>query len=179
MIVFPSVHVSETKLELIQQIKDVNDFLYQFYKDSPNQLFFSNAIPDGWSIKRNLKHCTSSNFTFGWWIGLPPFFIKLLGKPKTVNVTIESIRATNRYGITDYGKYLPVNDFNTDEKNKLLDEFIKSKDYFIKKIESKSELELKSLRAPFGGSNLFNFSLFTLKHNLHHSNVVNIRLHSI
>jgi len=179
MIVFPTVNASETKSELIQQIKDVNDFLFQFYKDSPNQLFLSNAVPDGWSIKRNLKHCTSSNITFGWWIGLPPFFIKLLGKPKTDNVTMESIRATNRFGITDYGKYLTGEEVTFEEKTKLLDEFIKSKDYFIKKIESKSELELKSLKAPFGGLNLFNFSLFTLKHNLHHSNVVNIRLHSI
>jgi hypothetical protein len=179
MIVFPTVNASETKSELIQQIKDVNDFLFQFYKDSPNQLFLSNAVPDGWSIKRNLKHCTSSNITFGWWIGLPPFFIKILGKPKTDNVTMERIRATNRFGITDYGKYLTGEEVTSEEKTKLLDEFIKSKDYFIKKIESKSEMELKSLKAPFGGLNLFNFSLFTLKHNLHHSNVVNIRLHSI
>lgn len=179
MIVFPSVIASKTKLELIQQVMDVNDFLFQFYKDSPNHLFLSNAVPDGWSIKRNLKHCTSSNIYFGWWIGLPPLFIKLLGKPKKDKVSIERIRATNRFGITDYGKYLPGEEVKAEEKTKLLDEFIKSRDYFIKKIESKSEIELNSLKSPFGGYSLFNFSLFTLKHNLHHSNVVNIRLHSI
>jgi len=47
---------------------------------------------------------------------------------------MESIRATNRFGITDYGKYLTGEEVKSDEKTKLLDGFIKSKDYFIKKI---------------------------------------------
>jgi hypothetical protein len=176
---FPKVHSSETKMELIQQVKEVNDFLYQFYKDSPDLLFESSAVPEGWSIRRNLKHCTSSNYIFGWWIGLPVFILKLLGKPKIHEISIEAIKGTNRFGITDYGKYIESDKTNPLEKQKLLEEFNKSRDYFIKKIESKSIEELNSCKAMFGGYSLRMFCLFTLKHNLHHTNVVNIRLNSI
>lgn len=176
---FPKVLSSETKSELIQQVKEVNDFLFQFYKDSPDLLFESSAIPEGWSIKRNLKHCTSSNYIFGWWIGLPVFILKLFGKPKNHHISIEAIKGTNRFGISDYGKYIESIQTNPIDKQKLLEEFKKSSEYFIKKIDSKSIEELNSLKAMFGGYSLRMFCLFTLKHNLHHTNVVNIRLNSI
>ncbi len=173
---FPTVTYSETKEELIEQFISVHDFLYEFYKETPLGYFNSKGFPDGWSIKRNLKHVISSNYSFGIWIGIPTFILKLFGKIKKAHYNIDKVHPTNRKGITDYGRYLKSEKNSQLEKDKLLSQLKESCEHICKKIDKRSEEELNELRGFFLNMNMRMFCLFVLKHNLHHSNVVNLRL---
>ena len=175
---FPTIVYSESKEDLIKQYISVNDFLYKFYKETPLEYFNSKGFPEGWSIKRNLKHVISSNYSFGLWIGAPSFFLNLFGKIKKSHHSIEKINPTNRNGITDYGRYLKSENNSQKEKDKLLKQLNESCDHICRKIEKRTENELDEFRGFFLNINLKMFCLFVLKHNLHHSNVVNLRLKS-
>ncbi len=173
---FPTVTYSETKQDLINQFYSIHTFLYEFYKETPLEFFNSKGYPDGWSIKRNLKHVISSNYSFGIWIGAPSFFLKLFGKIKHSHRFVDKINATNRNGITDYGKYFKSESNQQSEKDELLKQLQESCEHICKKIDKRSEQELNEFRGFFLNMSLKMFCLFVLKHNLHHSNVVNLRL---
>ena len=116
----PTVYPCKSKEELSKQVLDVNKALADFYKNLPDELFSSKAIPDGWSIKRNMKHVISTNASFGLWIGLPTFILKLRGKPNANQPIIEALDPTNRHGITNYGVYEKSNSSDSGKKDKLL-----------------------------------------------------------
>lgn len=175
---FPSVQTVNNKEELILEVKRIHEFLYEFYEGIPIEYFNGNAIPEGWTPRQNLKHLISSNKYFGLWIGAPRFLLSLLGKPKEGQIPIEKISATNRKGIKDYGKYRKDPNPNPRDKEELLKKFRVKIDYLVNQIESRTEDELEKFRAPFGGMNLKTFVFFILKHNLHHSQVVQLRLNS-
>ena len=110
------------------------------------------------------------------WFGLPSFLLKLRGKPKLEQPTIEQLDPTNRHGITNYGKYQKNNSANLQEKAKLLQMILSSAEKVIRQISKRSEEELDSLPGLFGGASLRTFCYFLLKHNVHHTNVVRMRL---
>jgi len=175
---FPNVEYNENKEDLIKQYNLINDFLYEFYKSTPLEYFNSKGYPEGWSVKRNLKHVISSNYSFGKWIGAPSSFLKLFGKVRKPHLLVDKIKPTNRNGITDYGRYLKSENNKQEEKDKLLQQLNESNAYICGKINKRTEDELNEFRGFFLNNNLKMFCLFVLKHNLHHSNVVNLRLKS-
>jgi len=109
-------------------------------------------------------------------IGLPSFLLRLFGKPKAKQPTIEELNPTNRNGITDYGRYERSNSFNSKAKEMLLSEIEISAVKLNKQIDKRTEEELDSFRVIFGGMSLRTFIYFLLKHNLHHTGVVRKRL---
>lgn len=174
----PTIYACKTKEELCKQVLDVNKSLANFYKNIPDEYFSSDAIPEGWSVRRNMKHVISTNITFAFWLGLPPFILKLRGKPKKNQPTVEQIDPTNRHGITYYGKYEKSKSFNPKQKEKLLALIESSAEKVVKQIQKRTEEELDTYAGLFGGGNLRTFCYFLLKHNVHHSNVVRQRLES-
>ena len=120
---FPNVHLSETKQDLIKQVTEIGNFLHEFYKETPDELFVSRAIPDGWTIKRNLKHVISTNISFGWWVGAPLFFLKLFGKVNHKQLSIDKIYPSNRK-LKDYGKYDPNDRSSQPNKIQLLEKLL-------------------------------------------------------
>ena len=180
MIIFvqtlPTIYPCKTKEELCKQVLEVNQALVNFYKELPDDVFVGDAIPDGWSVRRNMKHVISTNNSFAIWIGLPSFLLKLRGKPKAKQPTIEQLDPTNRHGITSYGKYQKNNSANSQEKAKLLQMILSSAEKVNRQIAKRSEEELDSLSGLFGGASLRTFCYFLLKHNVHHTNVVRLRL---
>jgi hypothetical protein len=171
----PILYPCKTKEELFKQVLDVNQAIADFYKSIPDDIFSGKAIPDGWTVKRNMKHVISTNANFGMWIGFPLFILKLRGKPKSKQPTIEQLDPTNRHGITNYGKYEKSNP-NPKEKEKLLLLIRSSAEKLNRQIAKRSEEELDTLSGLFGGMSMRTFCYFLLKHNLHHTNVVRLRL---
>ncbi len=171
----PTIYPCKTKEELFKQVLEVNQAIADFYKNIPDDIFASKAIPDGWSVRRNMKHVISTNANFGIWVGLPPFILKLWGKPKASQPTIEQLDPTSRHGITNYGKYEKSNP-NPKEKAKLLLLIQASAEKLNGQIAKRSEEELDTLSGLFGGMNMRTFCYFLLKHNVHHTNVVRLRL---
>lgn len=174
----PTVHYSETREDLIQQIRDIHHAIVEFYKQTPNELFSTRPIPEGWSIKGNMKHVISSNKIFSSWIGAPGWFLKIFGKPKKKPLPIEKIVPTNRLNVTDYGQYTKHSPAKPGEKEKLIEGIYASTEKLIQAIEKRTDEELDTFRSPFGGHNLRTFCHFLLKHNLHHAGVVRTRLTS-
>ncbi len=172
----PTIYPCKTKEELCKQVLEVNQALVNFYKELPDDVFTGDAIPDGWSVRRNMKHVISTNNIFAKWFGLPTYILKLRGKPKAKQPTIEQLDPTNRHGITSYGKYQKNNSFNAQEKAKLLQLILVSAEKVIRQISKRAEEELDSLSGLFGGGSLRTFCYFLLKHNVHHTNVVRMRL---
>lgn len=172
----PTIYLCQNKEELFKQVLDVHKAIADFYRDLPDEFFFSKAIPDGWSIRRNMKHVISTNVTFGFWIGLPLFILKLRGKPKAKQPTVEALDPTNRHGITNYGKYEKSNSTNPRKKRILLKMIHASAQGLNKQIAKRSEEELDTLSGLFGGMSLRMFAHFLLKHNVHHTNVVRLRM---
>jgi uncharacterized damage-inducible protein DinB len=176
MIALPIVIECKSKDEIIQQTMDVNRAIFNFYKEVPDNLLDSPAIPDGWSIKKNMKHVISTNNGLGRiWFSLPNFLLKLWFKPRIPQINIEKIDPTNRHGITDYGRYFPGRS-HFEEKEKLLSQILTSSEALCETINKRSEEELDSLPGPFGGMSLRTFAYFIMKHNLHHTGVVRTRL---
>lgn len=174
---FPVVKESESLEKLLTQVREIHEFLAEFYKEIPVEFFDAKAIPDGWTPKRNLEHIIISNKYFGLWIGAPGFLLKLWGKPKKNQIPIERIDATNRKAIKEYGVYRPTESpFPEEMRDKLLDQLKSSVIYLEEKISKRTEEELDTFKALFGGMSLRTFVYFILKHNLHHSQVVQLRL---
>ncbi len=178
MYTLPTVHFSDNKEDLLKQVRYVHKEIVEFYKSTPDELFSTNPIPEGWSIKRNMKHVISSNKIFSIWIGAPRSFLKLFGKPKKATPSVDKIIPTNRLNITDYGKYSKNSPFPPGEKEKLIQGIFASAEKVCQAIEKRTDEELDSFCAPFGGVNLRTFCHFLLKHNIHHTGVVRTRLSS-
>lgn len=172
----PIVHDCKTKEELIEQANSVHKAIAEFYKNIPDNLFNGEAIPDGWSVKRNMKHVVSTNVFFAKWIGLPAFILKRFPKPSEKQLNAQTMVVTNRKGITDYGKYNTSRHPHLFLKEKLLKAISASNEKLCRAINKRTEEELDSLPAPFGKMTLRVFILFILKHNVHHTNVVRLRV---
>lgn len=172
----PTIYQSKTKEELLKQVLDVHQAIAEFYRSIPEGYFESNAIPDGWSVRRNMKHVIGTNKAFGFFIGLPTFLLKILGKPKAKQPTVDQIDPTNRHGITNYGRYEKTNSANSLKKEKLLRSIQSSAIYINKQIGKRTEEELDTLSGLFGGMSIRTFIHFLLKHNVHHTNVVKLRM---
>jgi uncharacterized damage-inducible protein DinB len=172
----PTIYQCNSKDELKTQVINVHKALAEFYKNLPDEIFESPAIPDGWSVKRNMKHVISTNNLFSILIGLPRFLFKLLGKPKSDQPTVEKLDPTNRHGITNYGNYTKSTSRHIQRKEKLLQAIIVSAEKINKAIDKRTEEDLDKLPGPWGGMSLRTFILFTLKHNVHHTNVVRLRI---
>ena len=177
MKVFPVIKESDSLEKLLVQVREVHEFLYEFYRDIPSNLFEAKAIPEGWSPRRNLEHIISSNKYFGLWIGAPRFLLKLWGEPRKVQIPIEKIDPTNRKAYREYGIYEPTEVSQVEEnREKLLGKFKNSISYLEEKISKRTDIELDTFKAVIGGMSLRTFVYFILKHNLHHSQVVQMRL---
>lgn len=176
MSVLPTIYQCKTREELKTQITDVHKSLAEYYKSLPDDLFESIAIPEGWTIKKNMKHVVSTNGNFSVWIGLPCFFLKLLGKPKPKQLTVEQINPSNRPGITNFGKYGAPSSPKPKKKEKLLKAIICSAEKLNRAIDKRTEEELDTFCGPFGGMSLRTFIHFLIKHNIYHTNVVRSRL---
>ncbi len=176
MTLLPEIYSCKTKEEMLKQITDVHNAIVNFYREIPDNAFQKNAIPDGWSVKKNMKHIISSNYLFARYIGLPRFFIKLLGKPDSPQKAIDKISPTNRPSIKDYGKYTEREVYKLGLKEKLLQDITESSEKLKKAVQKRTEEELDDLSGLFWGMNLRTFVLFILKHNVHHSNVARARL---
>ncbi|MBP7281662.1 MAG: DinB family protein [Leptospiraceae bacterium] len=172
----PTIYECKTKEELYKQVLDVHQAIIDFYRAVPDEFFGSRAIPDGWTVRRNMKHVVSTNISFGFWVGLPSFILKLFGKPKTKQPTIEALDPTNRHGITDYGKYEKSNSANPKKKEMLLKLIESSAHKMNKHISKRTDEELDNLRGLFGGMTMRTFIYFLLKHNVHHTNIVKLRV---
>jgi hypothetical protein len=175
---FPVVYDVNTKEELIIQVRSVNSSLIDFYMNVPEDLLFAEAIPSGWTVARNMKHVSSTNNSFSFWIGLPNFFLKYYSKPSLKQLSAAEIVPTNRPNISNYGTYykLKSKNSNLEEKKNLLDKIQFSNEKVINALNKRSQDELLKFASPMGGYNLQNLTLFLLKHNIHHSNVARLRL---
>lgn len=176
MIALPVVCACKTKEELIKQVKEVGNALVQFYKELPDELFSSPAIPDGWSIEKNMKHIVKSNNGLGLWIGLPKSVLKMRGTPNKEQPPVQELRPTNRPELFDYGQYAEPSKPNPFQKDFLLKRLRHSFEKLIPKIEHRTEEELDTLPGLFGGMSLRTFVYFLLKHSIHHTSVVRVRV---
>lgn len=174
---FPTIVTCGTKAEILAQLAKTQESLIEFYKSVPADRWNSAGTPEGWSPARNAKHVASTYRFFGTWIGLPAWFLRLLGKPGPQK-PVEELSPTNRPGIKDYGFYRPGKPVPDAERSRLLSLIEETGQRFQQKIESRSEEELDTLKGAFGGMSLRVFSLFVLKHNIHHTNVARLRLES-
>ncbi len=172
----PTIYECKTKEELYKQVLDVHKAIADFYRSLPDDIFGCRAIPDGWSVRRNMKHVISTNFAFGVWVGLPSFILKIFGKPKAKQPTIEALDPTNRHGITNYGRYERTKSPNPKKKEMLLRLIEKSAHKLNKQISKRTEEELDLLKGMFGGMSMRTFIYFLLKHNVHHTHVVKLRI---
>ena len=173
---FPEIHHCKSKDEIIKQIQIAHEAIEQFYRNLPDDAFLANAIPDGWSVKKNMKHVSSTNNFFSLYISLPKFLLRLFGKPKTPQVPIEKLNPTNRPIVKDYGKYTKKDPFVSGEKEKYLKAIIDSSEKLKRAVLKRTEEELDSLPGMFWGMSLRTLAMFVSKHNLHHTNVVKIRI---
>ncbi|MCE9597935.1 MAG: DinB family protein [Spirochaetia bacterium] len=171
----PTVRSCSTREELVSHIDEVHAALCAFLREVPENLLFSQAEPEGWTVAKNMKHIASTNRLMKRWISLPVWFIKLRGKPKPA-LRIEEVDATNRPNISDYGTYPEPTAVRPGAREKLVELMLNSADDLKKAIAKRSEEELDRLPGPFGGMNLRTFVLFGLKHGVHHAGVARARL---
>lgn len=175
MRILPQIYFADTKEKLLEEIDIVHKEIILFYREVPDELYSAIAIPDGWTVERNIKHIISSNRIFAKWLALPRFFLKLWIKPNPVQPKLEEILTTNRPKFFDYGKYIYKKSKKIKDKESLLTKVQESADKLKSCLEKKTEEDLDSLPGPIGGINLRSFIHFILKHNLHHTNVVRTR----
>ncbi|HMV42061.1 MAG TPA: DinB family protein [Leptospiraceae bacterium] len=171
----PTIYPCKNKEDLAKQVIEVHKSIAEFYRSIPDEYFSGDAIPEGWTVRRNMKHVISTNGSFGFWIGLPKFIFKIWRKPSAKQPTIEQLEPTNRRGITYYGKY-EKNQANKEEKEKLLELINASAAKVASQIQKRTEEELDQFAGVFGGMSLRTFCYFLMKHNVHHTNVVRLRL---
>ncbi|MBE7412444.1 MAG: hypothetical protein L6Q54_07970 [Leptospiraceae bacterium] len=171
----PEIHSCSNKEDLLKQIIDSHQALVNFYKEIPSTIFQDGAIPDGWSVKKNMKHVISSTNLFTLYLKLPKFFMKIFGKPKKNQKPIEEVVPTNRPNIKDFGKYTTAEIYKPREKEKIIQGILDSAEKLKKSVEKFSENELNNLSV-FLGISLRNFILIVLKHNIYHVNVARTRL---
>lgn len=176
---FPEIHHCKTKEAIFEQIQKTHEAIVNFYRSLPDDMLSSNAIPEGWSMKRNMKHVVGTNHFFAMFMSFPKFVFKLFGKPKSPQTPIEQLSPTNRPIIKDYGKYTKRDSFKTGEKEKILDSILKSSEKLKKAISKWSEEELDALSGPFFGMSLRTMAMFISKHNIHHTNVARSRIRGI
>ncbi len=173
----PVIYLCKTKEELLKQFNEVNRSLIQFYKDIPEEFYSHKAIPDGWTVERNIKHSISTNKIFTFWMSLPKFFLKLVGKPRTQIIDLSEIDPTNRHGISSYGKYEKTDKkSNPQKKETLLKDLEIAIQKLILEVNKKSEEELDNFKGPLGGMSFRAILYFLLKHDVHHAFVVRKRL---
>jgi uncharacterized damage-inducible protein DinB len=172
----PAVQNSTNKEDLSRQIREVHQALVDFYSEIPDTMLDSEAIPDGWTVKRNMKHIISTNMGFAFWIGLPAFILRLFPKPYPNQPTVEEIFVSNRKGNFDYGKYAKPGRPHPRHKEQLLKAILFSSEKLQKSLAKRTEEELDTLPSIFGKMTIRTFLLFTIKHNIHHTNIVRFRL---
>ncbi len=161
--------------DLIKHIDEITAAVCQIFHEIPDEYLFSAAEPDGWSIEKNMKHIASTNRLMSRWIRMPRFLLALRGKPKQ-GLKIESIPATNRPNIHEYGGYPHPGTVPVGRKAELIAEIEKSAETLKKAVLKRTDEELEKYQGMFGGMNLRVFTLFTLKHGLHHAGVVKARM---
>lgn len=170
----PVVRSCKTREELASHIDEIHAGLCAFLRDVPEELLFSPAEPEGWTVAKNIKHIASTNRLMSRWINLPNWIIKLRGKPR--QQTIEELLPTNRPNISNYGRYPQPTRVRPGAREQLAEGLLTSADRLKKAILKRSETELDSLAGAFGGMSLRAFVLFTLKHGVHHAGVARTRL---
>lgn len=175
----PTVIYSKTKAELIHQIQDIHNQLISFYRSIPADRMIIDAEPRGWPAFKNIKHSTSINKVFAFYVGLPVWLLRLRGKPRRPNLTLDTLVPTNRPQITDHGTYPKGAVIQSKRLDETLSSLLKSSNRLIKSVETKSEDQLDSLQSLFGGMNLRMFVHFLLKHNVYHASVVRYRIENI
>lgn len=173
----PTIYPCKNKEEISKQVIEVHKAIADFYKNIPIEYFTNDAMPEGWSVRRNMKHVISTNSSFGLWIGLPKFILKIWRRPIQKQPTIEQLEPTNRRGITNYGKYEKnATTYLEEQKQKLLQSIEASAEKVTRQISKRTEEELDEFAGLFGGMSLRTFCYFLMKHNVHHTNVVRLRL---
>jgi hypothetical protein len=171
----PNLYVCNSKSELQKQVTEVHQALVDFFDSLPNEILALKPIPDGWSIEGNMRHIAQTNRFIAMAIGMWKPLFKVFGKPSEVQPSLEDIPASNRKGITEYGTYPKGETKPCKNKEKLKLEIMQSAQKLNAAIEKRTEEELDTLGAPFKMS-LRTFVYFSLKHNLHHANIVRLRL---
>ncbi|MBW7857876.1 MAG: hypothetical protein H3C43_06225 [Leptonema sp. (in: Bacteria)] len=175
----PTVVFSKTNAELIQQIGDIHNQLAAFYRSIPADRMMVDAEPRGWPAFKNIKHSASINKVFAFYVGLPVWLLRLRGKPRRPNVTLDILVPTNRPQITDHGSYPKGEPIDSNRLNTLLVELLRSSEKLKKSVETKTNEELDTLQSLFGGMTLRMFVHFLLKHNLYHASVVRYRIENM
>ncbi|MCB1179942.1 MAG: DinB family protein [Leptospiraceae bacterium] len=172
----PIINDSFTKQELFNQIDRYVDEIAAFYESLPLEIFRSKNTEKGWSIEKNLKHITSSTKAFAFLLKFPKFLLKLLGKPRNPSLSVKNFDPPTDRPDAVLGKYVGKHGITEEERIKLIDNWKKVNIKFKAIIDKYSEEELDSINTPVSGYSLRQFVLFTLIHNVHHSNVVRKRL---
>ncbi|MCX7999839.1 MAG: DinB family protein [Leptospiraceae bacterium] len=176
MYILPEVVEVKTIQEMQKQILDIHNSLAEFYSQTPDELFQVQPIPEGWTIKKNIQHTISVNGMAHFILSLWKPIYKLFGTPKNPQPQLHQILVSNRTNINDYG-YYPKEMKNYGKKKQILiKKLVSSCEKLANSLNFMTEKELEDLASPFYGMNLKNFIYFILKHNIHHANVVRIRL---
>jgi hypothetical protein len=173
---FPTVYPCSTKKDLMKQVTDVHKVLMEFYKSIPDDVFNSKGLPDGWSPKGNALHVIGSNNGFGLWLTIPSSVLKYFFKPRKIPHTIEELKATNRFGISNYGRYKESKPLSPEKREKIIQAILDSADKLNRRIDKHTDSDLDNLLGLYDGMSLKTLVYFLLKHNIHHTNVVRLRL---
>ncbi len=171
----PILRHSRTIPDLENQIREVHRSLADFYRSVPLDLFTSDGVPEGWSAKRNLMHVTKTNFLIVIWSKLPKWVLRIWPKPNNTD-SLERLQATNRPGISEYGSYLKSEPFSEQEREKLIEKMLLSSEKVVQSLSKRTEEDMDKFTAFISGASIRMFYHFLLKHNIHHTNVVRIRL---
>ncbi|MBE7439277.1 MAG: DinB family protein [Spirochaetales bacterium] len=160
---------------MLEQIDSVNEAILRFLAEVPDELLAAPAYPEGWTVARNVKHALGFQKFTAFYLGLPSWLIRLLGRPRQPQKPIEKISATNRevaeYGLYPSGHPLPVGLRTTLER-----EIQKTRSRLKEAVEKLSEEDLDSRKGVFGGMSLRTQVLFALKHAVHHIGVARARI---
>jgi hypothetical protein len=172
---FPVVYQSSTKAELTKQVLDVHSFLEEYFLSIPEDLFTVEPEPEGWSIKENIQHIITINKWSAVYIGMYRPIFALLGKASSNQLKPEEIIVTNRRNVLNYGRY-PSKAKPYLKKPILCAKILSSAQKLNFAIEKRTEEELDTFAVPILKMSLRTFVYYLLKHNLHHANVVRLRL---
>ncbi len=175
---FPVVCECPTKAKLTQQVIDIHSFLAEYFLSIPEDLFTVEPEPEGWSIKENIQHIVTINNWSAVYIGMYRPILALFGKASVNQLKPEEIIPTNRKNVLNYGKY----SYKTKpylKKSILCEKILSSAQKLNFAIEKRTEEELDTFVVPILKMSLRTFVYFLLKHNLHHANVVRLRLENI
>ncbi|MBL8021254.1 MAG: DinB family protein [Leptospirales bacterium] len=171
----PTVRSCNTREDLANHIDEIHAGLCGFLRDVPEELLFSRAEPEGWTVAKNIQHIASTNRLMTRWINLPNWIIKLRGKPRQ-NQRLEELQPTNRPNLSNYGKYPEPGRVRPGAREELEKVLLTSAAGLKKAILKRPEAELDNLPGLFGKMNLRSFVLFCLKHGVHHAGVARTRL---